>query len=182
MLYNKDVMEKKDIFDRLMALPGLRVLEPFYRKYKEVLLYLLFGGLTTVVSVVTFALFYRLMGIHELVANVLSWILAVLFAYVTNRTWVFASRADTRAGIVREILAFFGGRLATLLVEEGIIAVFASWLALPAVPVKLAAQVVVIVLNYVISKLFVFRGPAPPAEETEATEETAPAEETPGGP
>lgn len=190
-------MEKKDIFDRFMALPGLRIFEPFYRKYKEVLMYLLFGGLTTVVSVAAFALFYRLMGIHELVANVLSWILAVLFAYVTNRTWVFASRADTPAGIAREILTFFGGRLATLLVEEGILAVFISWLALPAVPVKLAAQVVVIVLNYVISKLFVFRNPAPSAEETEPaevtekteaadeteeTEETEPADETPGGP
>ena len=189
MLYNKLVMEKKDIFDRIMALPGLRVFEPFYRKYKEVLLYLLFGGLTTVVSVVTFALFYKLMGIHELVANVLSWILAVLFAYVTNRTWVFSSGAESSADILREMLSFFGGRLATLLVEEGIMAVFASWLALPAVPVKLAAQVVVIVLNYVISKLFVFRKPtetvheeAPGEAPDEAEGTEAPADDTPDGP
>ena len=156
MFYN-NAMKKEDIFDRLMKLPVLRIFEPFYKKHKEVLMYLLFGGLTTVVSIVTFALFNQVMGMNELVANVLSWILAVLFAYVTNRTWVFSSSADTKAGIAREMASFFGGRVATLLVEEGLIAVFITWLGFPAMPVKIAAQVIVIVLNYVISKLFVFK-------------------------
>lgn len=148
---------QEDIFDRLMKLPVLRVFAPFYKKHKEVLLYLLFGGLTTVVSIASFALFLWL-GINELIANVLSWILAVLFAYVTNRTWVFADKAHTRAGILREIASFFGGRIVTLLIEESILAVFITWLGLPAMWVKVAAQVVVILLNYVISKFFVFRG------------------------
>ena len=148
---------KEDIFDRLMHLPVLRVFEPFYKKHKEVLLYLLFGGLTTVVSIVTFALFIAL-GINELIANVLSWILAVLFAYVTNRTWVFSSDAETKGAVIREMISFFGGRLATLLVEEAILAVFITWLGFPAMWVKVVAQVVVIVLNYVISKFFVFKG------------------------
>ena len=148
---------KEDIFDRLMHLPVLRLLEPFYKKHKEVLLYLFFGGLTTLVSIASFALFAVTMGMNELIANVLSWILAVLFAYVTNRTWVFAQKADTRPGILREMLTFFGGRIATLLVEEAIILVFITWLGLPAIPVKAAAQVIVIALNYVISKYFVFK-------------------------
>ena len=148
---------KEDVFDRLMHLPVLRIFEPFYKKHKEVLLYLLFGGLTTVVSILSFALFVKGMGMNALVANVLSWILAVLFAYVTNRTWVFESTAETKAGIAREMLSFFGGRAATLLAEEGILAVFITWLGFPDMPVKIAAQVIVIVLNYVISKLFVFR-------------------------
>ena len=156
MHYNEG-MEKKDIFDRLMHLPVLRFFEPFYKKHKEVLMYLLFGGLTTVVSILTFALFFQVLGINELVANVLSWILSVLFAYVTNRTWVFASSADTKAGIIKEMASFFGGRVATLLVEEGILAVCITWLGLPAIPVKIAAQVIVIVLNYIISKLWVFK-------------------------
>ena len=120
------------------------------------LLYLLFGGLTTLVSIASFALFLKL-GINELIANVLSWILSVLFAYVTNRTWVFASSADTKAGVAREMAAFFGGRAATLLAEEAILAVFITWLGFPPMPVKIAAQIIVIVLNYVISKLLVFR-------------------------
>ncbi len=148
---------KDDFFDRLMRLPVLRVFEPFYRKHKEVLLYLLFGGLTTLVSILSFALFAEGLGMNVLWANILSWILAVSFAYVTNRTWVFADRADTKAGVLREIVSFFGGRLATLGVEEAIIYVFITRLGLPAMPVKIAAQVIVIVLNYVISKLIVFR-------------------------
>lgn len=147
---------KEDIFDRLMHLPLLRVFEPFYKKHKEVLLYLLFGGLTTVVSLATFALFLAL-GIGELVGNVLSWIAAVLFAYATNRTWVFTARADTARGILREMTAFFGGRAATLLMEEAMIYVFITRMGLPPMAIKLAAQILVILLNYVISKFLVFR-------------------------
>ena len=150
-------MEKKDIFDRIMDRRIMKPFRGFYAAHKEVLLYLFFGGLTTLVSIVIFALFYQRMGINELWANVLSWIAAVLFAYVTNRTWVFSEKADTRAGILRETAAFFAGRLATLGVEELILLVFITWLGLPSVPVKLAAQVAVIVLNYVVSKFFVFR-------------------------
>ena len=147
---------KEDIFDRLMRLPVLRIFEPFYKKHKEVLLYLLFGGLTTVVSIASFALFIAL-GLNELIANVISWILAVLFAYVTNRTWVFSSEAETKGAVIKEMASFFGGRLATFLVEEAILAVFITWLGFPAVWVKVAAQIVVIVLNYVVSKFFVFK-------------------------
>ena len=147
---------KDDVFDRLMRLPVLRIFEPFYKKHKEVLLYLLFGGLTTLVSIASFALFIAL-GINELIANVPSWILAVLFAYVTNRTWVFSSEADTKGAVIREMASFFGGRLATLLVEEALLAVFITWLGLPEMWVKVAAQIVVIVLNYVVSKFFVFK-------------------------
>ena len=148
---------KPDIFDRMMALPVLRIFEPFYRKHKEVLLYLFFGGLTTVISIASFALFYQLLGLNELIANILSWILAVLFAFFTNRTWVFAAPTSGAGEFLRQMAAFFGGRLATLAAEELILLVFVTWLALPAVPVKIVAQVVVIVLNYVISKVFVFR-------------------------
>ena len=125
-------------------------------KYKEVLLYLIFGGLTTVVSLVTYWLSLRL-GIHELIANVISWICAVSFAYVTNAKWVFESRAVGAAERIREIVSFFAGRLATLGVEELIILVFSTWLRFNPMLVKLAGQIVVVILNYVVSKLFVFK-------------------------
>lgn len=145
---------RPDIFDRIMALPLLRVFEPFYKARKEVLLYLFFGVLTTLVSILSFALFHRAAGITETIANVPSWILAVLFAYVTNRTWVFASRSSD---ILPEMAAFFGGRLGSLAVEELILWLFASLLNLNAMAVKITAQIVVVVLNYFISKLLVFR-------------------------
>ena len=150
-------MENKDIFDRIMDCPVMKPFRSFYTAHKEVLLYLLFGGLTTVLSIAAFWLFAQQMGIDALIANVLSWVLAVLFAYVTNRTWVFADKARTRAGIAREMASFFGGRLATLGMEEALIAVFITWLGFPAMAVKIAVAVVVIAANYFISKFFVFK-------------------------
>ena len=153
-------MEKKDIFDRIMDWRIMKPFRGFYTAHKEVLLYLFFGGLTTLVSIVIFALFYQKMGINELWANVLSWIVAVLFAYVTNRTWVFADKARTKAGIAREMASFFGGRLATLGMEEALIAVFITWLGFPAMGVKIVSQLAVIAANYFISKFLVFKKPA----------------------
>lgn len=149
---------KPDIFDRLMKLPGLRLFENFYKKYKMVLLYIFFGGCTTVISIVSFAAFVGL-GINELIANVLSWIFAVLFAYVTNRTWVFDSKATGVESICKEASAFFGGRLLTLGMEEVLLLVFVTWLEFDSMIVKLIAQIVVLVSNYIISKWLVFRKP-----------------------
>ena len=74
-----------DVFDRMMCLPVLNRMEPFYREHKEILLYLFFGGLTVVVSIATYAFFIRALGADALVANLFSWIFAVSFAYITNR-------------------------------------------------------------------------------------------------
>ncbi len=147
---------KPDIFDRIMGLPGLRVLQPFYKKYKEGLLYLFFGACTFVVNIAVYALLTIAAGWNELVANVFAWVLAVLFAYVTNKIWVFCSRCTSGARLAGEIVRFFGGRLFTLVVEEALLFLFITWLQFPGMPVKVVAQIVVIVLNYVISKLFVF--------------------------
>ena len=81
-----DPLDKPDIFDRIMNLRVLRPLLPVYRKYKEPLLYLFFGGLTTVLSIFLYWFFAHPLGLEPLVANVISWILCVAFAYLTNRT------------------------------------------------------------------------------------------------
>ncbi len=146
-----------DIFDKIMRLPLLRIFEPFYKKHKEILLYLFFGGVVTVVSIGTFQLFYAVFKINELVANVISWVISVLVAYSTNRTWVFRSTASTKGAVAAEILSFFGGRVATLVIEELIILVFVTLLKFNSLAVKLAAQIAVIVLNYIFSKLWIFK-------------------------
>lgn len=153
-------MEKKDIFDKIMSLPGLRIFEPFYKKNKEVLMYLFFGGLTFLVSVVTYAYFNVALGMNELIANIFSWIIAVAFAFITNKIWVFCSKNDLFTEFIREMFSFFAGRLVTLLIEEVILFIFITWLGLPSMVVKIMAQIIVIVLNYIISKLFVFKGNA----------------------
>jgi len=148
--------EKRDVFDKIMTLPILHIFEPFYKKNKEVLLYLFFGGLTFCVSIASYAFFDITLAMNELVANVLSWILAVTFAYITNKIWVFDAQTHSAGEVVKQMVSFFGGRVATLVIEELILLVFVTLLAFPSVPVKVVAQVIVIVLNYVISKFWVF--------------------------
>lgn len=128
------------------------------KQTKEIAAYIFFGGLTTLVSIGSFALLDMVLGMDPLIANVISWILAVLFAYVTNRRWVFDSHAKGARDTMREMGSFFGGRLLTLGIEELIILIFITWLGLNDLAVKIAAQVVVMVSNYLISKFFVFRG------------------------
>ena len=145
---------EKDIFDKLMELPILRIFNPFYKKYKEMLLYLFFGGLSFIVSI---ACFNVGMGINELIANILSWIITVMFAFLTNRVWVFQSPTDSVQAFIKQMFVFYSGRVITLVVEEAILLVFITWLGFNSMLIKVIAQVIVIVLNYVISKLVVFK-------------------------
>ena len=149
--------ERPDIFDRIMRLPILRRFEPFYKKHKEGLLYLFFGGVTTLVSFFVFWFFDAVCDLDPLLANLISWIIAVAVAYITNRTWVFAVHAAGARAISLEILSFYMSRVATFLLEEAILLVFVTWLDLPSMPVKIAASVLVVLLNYVFSKIFVFK-------------------------
>ena len=142
---------EKDIFDKLMELPILRIFNPFYKKYKELLLYLFFGGLSFIVSIATYALFNVGMNINELIANVLSWIITVMFAFLTNRVWVFQSTTNGVAEFVKQMLVFYSGRVITLVVEEVILLVFITWLGFNSMLVKVIAQVIVILLNNEIS-------------------------------
>lgn len=150
-------MQEKDIFDRIMELPVLRIVNPFYKKNKEILLYLFFGGLTFLVSISSYALFNIRIGWNALTANIASWILAVAFAYVTNRTWVFESSTDRGSNLIKEITGFVGGRIATLVIEELILFIFITEFEMNSILIKIVAQVVVIALNYVISKMIVFK-------------------------
>lgn len=150
-------MREKDIFDKIMELPVLRIFNPFYKKYKEILLYLFFGGLAFIISIASYAFANIELGMNELIANVVSWILAVLFAFITNRIWVFQAPTKTTGEFIKQITSFFAGRIATFVVEEVILLVFITWLGFNSIGVKVVAQIVVIVLNYVISKLVIFK-------------------------
>ncbi len=126
---------------------------------KEVLRYLIVGGLTTLVSMILFygSTWTFLDGNNALqlqVANVLSWIGAVAFAYVTNRRFVFESK---NPNILRELTSFVGSRVATLLLDMAVMFLLSTVLSINYNFSKLVAMVLVTVGNYVISKLFVFR-------------------------
>ena len=117
------------------------------------------GGLTTVVSLVTYwfcvSIFLNAEDPLQLqVANVISWICAVTFAYFTNRRFVFFSQEQNR---IREAGKFFLSRLTTLAMEMAIMALGVSVLRINDKVVKLVAQIIIIIANYVLSKLLVFR-------------------------
>jgi putative flippase GtrA len=136
----------------------------FLKKYKSIILYIIFGGMTTVVDwSVSFLLYYLWGDAIEATplllhcADVIAWVAAVAFAYVTNRIWVFESKRRGFLPILGEIAAFAGGRVVTLLLQEAIMAVFCTWLGLNMYLFKIIAAVLVVILNYFISKLLVFR-------------------------
>jgi len=112
---------------------------------------------------VSFVLYYLLDGAIQQnalfiqVADVTAWVCAVTFAYVTNRKWVFESKKKGFLPIAAELGSFAGGRVVTFLIQEGIIFVCCNLLLLNVYAVKIAASVIVVILNYFISKLLVFR-------------------------
>ena len=132
----------------------MQTLKQLFNKYKEIILYVFFGGLTTIVSIGSFVAFVEVLKIHPLNANVLSWILAVGFAYATNRKWVFGAEKKFR---LTELISFYGGRVFTLGVELLLIWIFVSCLDISSTWVKSFAQVVVLIGNYIISKFLIFR-------------------------
>lgn len=123
---------------------------------REVIMYLVFGVLTTAVSFVSFYAAERLLGIDYTVSNVISWILSVTFAYVTNKLFVFKSRGVRGMALVWEAARFFLSRLATLAIEEVLLILLVEKLAVDSLVAKVIVTVIVVILNYVFSKLAVF--------------------------
>ena len=148
---------RQDVFDKIMAIRLLRPLQPFYKKYKEQLLYLFFGALTTLVNLATFAFCSYSLHIEVLISNVIAWVVGVVFAYVTNRIWVFASGTKGAKAIMKEAASFTAGRLATLFMEEAMLWIGIDLLDVSSMVVKIISQIAVIIGNYIVSKLFVFK-------------------------
>lgn len=121
---------------------------------RELVLYVVFGTFTFLVNIVTYFLFQSVMGINYLVSNVLAWFFSVLFAYITNRRWVFESKSPN---ILKEMSLFFGGRIFSGVVDTVLMYLFIDVLVLGNTFSKIVVQIIVIVLNYVFSKLIVFK-------------------------
>ncbi len=121
------------------------------------LLYLIFGVLTTLVNVISYAIFARLLRFGTMPSTVTAWLLAVLFAYLTNRKWVFESKESTKKGIFSEMIKFFACRLATGVVDWLCMFVFVDLLNFNDIFIKLAANILVIILNYLASLFLIFK-------------------------
>jgi len=131
-------------------------MKQLFDKYKDVIPYLFFGVCTTFVNVITYWVMAHQLSAATMLSTIIAWMVAVLFAYITNRKWVFHSQAK-RNEIVKEIIAFFGCRLATGVVDWLCMFTFVDILKFDDIVIKFIANVVVIVLNYVASKLLIFK-------------------------
>ncbi|NLK73287.1 MAG: GtrA family protein [Clostridiales bacterium] len=128
-----------------------------FKKYKDVIPYIIFGVLTTVVNIAVYWLMAHPLEISVMPSTIIAWMAAVLFAYLTNRKWVFRSEANTAKAITKEVLSFFLCRLATGAVDCACMFVFVDILHLNDVVIKFMANILVVILNYVASKLFIFK-------------------------
>ena len=147
----------EDFFLNILDKIKLKSLADLYRNHREGWRYLIFGFLATVVNIAVYSIAFYIFNIDNAVSNVIAWIVAAIFAYLTNKFMVFISRVDTKKALLKEITSFFSCRLFTLLVDEIIMIVSVDRLGMPACLMKVIANIVVIILNFILSKLIIFK-------------------------
>lgn len=136
-------------------------LQEIYYKYEEAFIYTFFGGLTTLIGIVTkLAAFYIIPGKpawESAFAVTFSWICAVTFAFFTNKKYVFKNVTSGKQEYFKVMISFYGSRATTWALEMIIFFIFRDKLGFSELVVTLASQVVIFILNYILSKIFVFR-------------------------
>lgn len=133
------------------------MIKKLFEKYKELISYVFWGGATTVVNYCVYFLCTKLLMVNYLVSNVLSWVAAVSFAFVVNKLFVFASKSWAAGTVLPELWKFVSARILSGVMETGILFLFVSLLKLPDGPVKITAGILVIILNYAVSKWLIFK-------------------------
>ena len=121
---------------------------------RELVLYVVFGAFTFFVNIAVYFLFEDVLGVNYLISNIIAWFFSVLFAYITNRIWVFESKSPD---ILKEMALFFGGRIFSGVVDTALMYLFIDVMMIGDAISKIVVQIIVIVLNYIFSKLIVFK-------------------------
>ena len=127
------------------------------KKYKSFVAYAVFGVFTTIVNIVTYHICYSYLNISNTLSNVFAWILAVTFAYLTNKVWVFDSKSWKWEVLRREITAFISCRVATGIMDIIIMYICVDIMEWHAMVMKVLSNILVIILNYIFSKLIIFK-------------------------
>ena len=136
----------------------MKKIKNLFIKYKEIINYMIFGILTTIISIFSYYILVLTIlnpnnPIELQIANIASLIVSVTFAYITNRKYVFNSKNNN---IFKEIIKFYSSRLFSLLIDMLIMYIFVSLLSFNDKIIKILVQIIVIILNYILSKLIVF--------------------------
>lgn len=137
----------------------MKLLKSLFLKYRELILYVFFGGLTTLVNWASYWLLADVFHVPYLWATAIAQILSILFAYVTNRIWVFESKAKGFSAVFWEMVRFFGCRAASFVLDLLCMRIGVGGLHVNDMVMKLLSNVIVVIVNYVFSKLIVFRKP-----------------------
>ena len=132
------------------------MIKELIKKYKEIIMYLVFGVLTTLVNIVSFYIMDKC-NINLYVNNTIAWILSVLFAYITNKLFVFESKSLEPKIVIKEGLSFFGFRLISYFMDMLCIFIMVDIFSINKMISKIVGNVIVIIANYIFSKLFIFR-------------------------
>jgi putative flippase GtrA len=132
-------------------------IKSFVQKYWDILSYLFFGGLTTIVNYIIYLPCYNWLQFSAAVSNVIAWVVAVAFAYLTNKPFVFKSHDWSAKTVIPELAKFIGCRVGSGLLETGILFVAVDLLLRNGNIWKLVTSVLVVILNYIASKLLVFK-------------------------
>lgn len=129
------------------------------KRYKEIILYLVIGGLTTLLNIVAYWVCATPLSINTVASNIIAWVVSVLFAYFTNKLFVFESKSFAPRIFFKELFLFILARVGTGALDTGIMYLFVDVLCLSdyEIWIKIGSNVLVIILNYVLSKLIVFR-------------------------
>ena len=133
------------------------MLRNLYKKHKDIIPYIFFGVCTTIINVIVYWIISHMFKAATMPSTIVAWLVAVFFAYITNRKWVFHSEATTLRKVIIEGLSFLGCRLATGVLDWLCMFVFVDILKFNDLIIKLMANILVIVLNYLASKLIIFK-------------------------
>lgn len=136
----------------------MEIIKNLYNKNKEIILYLIFGGLTTCINIVTYTIFAKIFNVNLIVSNIIAWIVSIVFAYVVNKLFVFNSKEKTLRKILKELSSFIFARVLSLVLFD--IAAFALMINIFGINdliTKLITQVLIIVFNYILSKFIIFK-------------------------
>lgn len=134
-----------------------RPLISIYDKYKEGILYLFFGALSTFMNIIVYALLANVLKINYMISNIIAWVLSVIFAYLTNKLYVFESKTKGKKELLKEITSFFIARVLSLLLDVAVMYIGISVLHFNDIFIKVLSNVFVIIANYFMSKIFIFR-------------------------
>ena len=121
---------------------------------REIFWYVFFGALTTLINIVAYWMLYYVISASNTMSTIIAWVLSVIFAYITNKLWVF-EKGDKST--LKEAAEFFIARLSTGILDLFVMYVFVELLLFEGGIIKILSNVIVVVLNYLLSKLFVFR-------------------------